>query len=110
MSEKTDSGSNSTPEKKEEQTHIDTTTIAKQQIHFQEIIEDKIQTPVPTSTPLLGQQDIIAPLQAFFESDEIWLIRRIFRVLNTYCPSNDHDQKLIAEMERLIVKELSNGK
>lgn len=68
-----------------------------------------IPLPTPTSTPLLGQQDIIAPLQSLLEPSEVWTIRRVFRVLNTYCPQNEHDQKLIAEMERLIVKEFSNG-
>ena len=65
--------------------------------------------PAPTTTPLLGQQDIIAPLQALLDPSEVWTIRRVFRVLNTYCPQNEHDQKLISEMERLIVKEFSNG-
>ena len=65
--------------------------------------------PIPTTTPLLGQQDIIAPLQALLDPSEVWTIRRVFRVLNTYCPQNEHDQKLISEMERLIVKEFSNG-
>ena len=69
-----------------------------------------IPLPPPTSTPLLGQQDIIAPLQALLDPSEVWTIRRVFRVLNTYCPQNEHDQKLIAEMEKLIVKEFSNGK
>ena len=68
-----------------------------------------IPLPTPTSSPLLGQQDIIAPLQSLLEPSEVWTIRRVFRVLNTYCPQNEHDQKLIAEMERLIVKEFSNG-
>lgn len=68
-----------------------------------------VETPPPTTTPLLGQQDIIAPLQSILEASEVWTIRRVFRVLNTYCPQNEHDQKLISEMERLIVKEFSNG-
>lgn len=62
----------------------------------------------PTSTPLLGQQDIIAPLNNVLEPDEIWLLRRVFKVLNSFCPDNEHDQKLIADMERLIVKEFSD--
>ncbi len=59
----------------------------------------------PTSTPLLGQQDIIAPLNNVLDPSEIWLLRRVFKVLNSFCPDNEHDQKLIADMERLIVKE-----
>lgn len=62
----------------------------------------------PTSTPLLGQQDIIAPLNNILDPSEIWLLRRVFKVLNSYCPDNEHDQKLIAEMERLIVKEFND--
>lgn len=63
---------------------------------------------VPTTTPLLGQQDIIAPLNNILDSNEVWLLRRVFRVLNSYCPNNEHDQKLIAAMERLIVNEFIN--
>lgn len=62
----------------------------------------------PTSTPLLGQQDIIAPLNNVLDPSEIWLLRRVFKVLNSFCPDNEHDQYLIAEMERLIVKEFNN--
>ena len=58
---------------------------------------------------LFGQQDIIAPLQKLLEPNEVWTIRRVFRVLNTYCPQNEHDQKLITELEKLIIKEFSNG-
>lgn len=62
----------------------------------------------PTSTPLLGQQDIIAPLNNVLDPSEIWMLRRVFKVLNSFCPDNEHDQKLIAEMERLIVKEFKD--
>lgn len=62
----------------------------------------------PTSTPLLGQQDIIAPLNNVLDPNEIWLLRRVFKVLNSFCPDNEHDQNLIAEMERLIVKEFND--
>lgn len=62
----------------------------------------------PTSTPLLGQKDIIAPLNNVLDPSEIWLLRRVFKVLNSFCPDNEHDQKLIAEMERLIVKEFND--
>lgn len=62
----------------------------------------------PTSTPLLGQQDIIAPLNNVLDPSEIWLLRRVFKVLNSFCPDNEHDQKLIAEMEGLIVKEFND--
>lgn len=62
----------------------------------------------PTSTPLLGQRDIIAPLSNVLDPSEIWLLRRVFKVLNSFCPDNEHDQNLIAEMERLIVKEFND--
>lgn len=62
----------------------------------------------PTSTPLLGQHDIIAPLNNVLDPSEIWLLRRVFKVLNSFCPDNEHDQNLIAEMERLIVKEFND--
>ena len=62
----------------------------------------------PSSIPLLGQQDIIAPLNDFLDPSEIWLLRRVFKVLNSFCPNNEHDQKLISEMEKLIVQEFGN--
>lgn len=63
----------------------------------------------PTTTSLLGQHDIIASLNDILTQDEIWLLRRVFRVLNSYCPNNEHDKKLISEMENLIVREFRNG-
>ena len=62
----------------------------------------------PTSTPLLGQQDIIAPLNNVLDPSEIWMLRRVFKVLNSFCPDNERDKKLISEMERLIVKEFKH--
>lgn len=63
----------------------------------------------PEISPFIAQQDIISPLQAILEPTEVWTIRRIFRVLNTYCPKNAHDKNLIIELQKLIVKEFSNG-
>lgn len=62
----------------------------------------------PTTTQLLGQQDIIASLNNVLDPSEIWLLRRVFKVLNSFCPDNEHDQNLISEMKRLIVKEFSD--
>ena len=62
----------------------------------------------PTSTPLLGQQDIIAALNNVLDPSEIWMLRRVFKVLNSFCPDNERDQKLISDMERLIVKEFKH--
>lgn len=68
-----------------------------------------INSNSPTTTPLLGQQDIISSLTPILDPSEIWLLRRVFKVLNSFCPDNEHDQKLIAEMERLIVKEFKDA-
>lgn len=62
------------------------------------------------STPLIGKKDILAPLNGILEQNEVWILRRVFRVLNLYCPNNEHDQKLINEIEEQIVKEFSNEK
>lgn len=61
------------------------------------------------ATDLFVQKDIITPLKACLEDDEICMIRRVFNVLNANCPNNEHDKKLVSELERLIVKEFSNG-
>lgn len=79
--------------------------------------KESIPTPPATSsendtipaTDLLAQKDIITPLKAHLEDNELWIIRRVFKVLNTYCPKTEHDQKLVSELEQLIVKEFSNG-
>ncbi len=67
---------------------------------------ENVTTP---ATDSLVQKDIITPLKARLDDAEIWLIRRVFKVLNAYCPNNEHDKKLVSELERLIVKEFSNG-
>ena len=62
--------------------------------------------PSPTSS-LLGQADIISSLEGILDKNEMWILRRVFRVLNTYCPAREYDQKLIRQMEQLIVREFS---
>lgn len=94
----------------------DTTTVSSSSIDIQqepakyphEALLPGQRIVTPTSTPLLGQQDIIAPLNNVLDPSEIWLLRRVFKVLNSFCPDNEHDQNLIAEMERLIVKEFND--
>lgn len=74
--------------------------------------EPTIQTVVETSSVVptrLAPQDIIAPLVGILDKSEVWIIRRVFKVLNENCPNNDHDKRLIEELEQLIVKEFSNG-
>ena len=63
----------------------------------------------PTTTPLLGGHDIVSKLEGKLDPNEVFLVRRIFRVLNTFCPENEHDQSLVRSLEECIVKELSNG-
>ncbi len=76
---------------------------------FQSVASSTAPSSVlPSSTPILGHQDIIASLNNVLDQSEIWLLRRVFKVLNSYCPDNEHDQNLIANMERLIVKEFNN--
>ncbi|MDO4822723.1 MAG: ATP-binding protein [Bacteroidales bacterium] len=96
--------------------HLQNDSPTSSELPHPNVIETTPVTPtvetlalVPTTTPLLGQQDIIAPLEAMLDKNEVWIIRRVFNVLNTYCPQNEHDQKLVFQMKRLIVKEFSNG-
>lgn len=65
---------------------------------------------VPTTTTLLGGNDIVSKLEGVMEPNEVFLVRRIFRVLNTFCPNNEQDQSLVRNLQECIVKELSNGK
>lgn len=66
-----------------------------------------IPSPQPTK-PLQGG-DILSSLNGIFDKNEVWIIRRVFKVLNENCPNNDHDRRLIEELKQLIVKEFSNG-
>lgn len=66
-------------------------------------------TAIPTSQPTKPQGDILSSLNGIFDKNEVWIIRRVFKVLTENCPKNDHDQRLIEELKQLIVKEFSNG-
>lgn len=72
-----------------------------------------LNTPVtiPSSQPTKPLQggDILSSLNGIFDKNEVWIIRRVFKVLNEKCPNNDHDRRLIEELKQLIVKEFSNG-
>lgn len=63
----------------------------------------------PSSSPT-PQGDIVASLNGILDKGEIWLIRKVFKVLNDNCPKNEHDQRLIEQLKMLIVKEFRNGK
>ncbi len=62
----------------------------------------------PTTTPLLSRPDILGRLEGKLEQNEIFLVRRIFRVLDTYCPDDKSAQTLIKNLEERIIKELCN--
>lgn len=65
-------------------------------------------TPKSTLTPLRGHEDIFASLNGILDAHEIWMLRRVFKVLNYNCPDNEHDKELISQMERLIIKEFGD--
>jgi len=48
-------------------------------------------------------EDIVSALDTILDANEVWLVRRIFKVMNKYCPN---DMKLISQLQRMIVKEL----
>lgn len=81
----------------------------------QPVVEGKkeLQATLPFDTvsksPQSVPRDILAPLIGIFDKREIWIIRRVFQVLNEKCPNNDHDRALIEQLEKLIVREFSNG-
>lgn len=72
---------------------------------------EPIISPTPTFQPnvVTRSADIIKPLERILDSSELWIIRRVFKVLNTYCPKNEHDLRLIVSLEELIVKEFENN-
>ena len=82
-------------------------------IHSETTIDSTPQTLqgtlFPTSSPT-PQGDIVASLNGILDKGEIWLIRKVFKVLNDNCPKNEHDQRLIEQLKMLIVKEFRNGK
>lgn len=68
--------------------------------------------PFTTQTSLQSkpaQSDALSSLNGILEKSEVWIIRRVFKVLNENCPNNDHDKRLIEQLEQLIVKEFTNG-
>lgn len=52
--------------------------------------------------------DILEPLKTVLDESELWIVRRIFSVMNRFCPKTEHDKNLVAELEKLIVKEFEN--
>lgn len=68
-------------------------------------------TPQPMTRPILQplKKDLLATLNGILDKSEIWIIRRVFKVLTENCPGNDHDKRLIEELKHLIVREFSNG-
>lgn len=54
------------------------------------------------------RRDYFAQLKKIMSEDELWILRRVFRVLNTYCPKNEHDQHLIDILQKEIVREFEN--
>lgn len=69
-------------------------------------------TPTPSiigvnQTPIRSK-DVLDPLKGVLDESELWIIRRVFSVLNRFCPKTEHDRNLVAELEKLIVKEFEN--
>ena len=58
-------------------------------------------------TPIRSK-DVLDPLKGVLDESELWIIRRVFSVLNRFCPKTEHDRNLVAELEKLIVKEFEN--
>ena len=48
--------------------------------------------------------DILEPLKNILDDNELWIIRNVFRFMNEYCPKNEHDKNLVAELKKIIVK------
>lgn len=82
-------------------------------------VENPILEPViigTTPTPsIIGvnqapirSKDVLDPLKGVLDESELWIIRRVFSVLNRFCPKTEHDRNLVAELEKLIVKEFEN--
>ncbi len=65
--------------------------------------------PFATTPSQATPRDILAPLTGILDKSEVWIIRRVFKVLNDNCPNNERDKRLIEQLEQLIVKEFSNG-
>lgn len=86
--------------------HTPTSKDETQQVVTTLIIDNTLE---PNSKPnTLLNKDILSRLNGIIGDDEIWILRRVFRVLNTYCPNNEHDKKLIELLEKEIVKEFDN--
>lgn len=60
----------------------------------------------PQKTTYFPKADIVAPLNGVMSDEEVWLIRRIFKIMNTVNLPKENDRKLIEELKKLIVEEL----
>lgn len=65
------------------------------------------QTP-STSVPKGINKNLLKALEGVVSADELWTLRRVFRILNMYCPDTEHDQHLIETLEREIIREFEN--
>lgn len=57
-------------------------------------------------TTYFPKADIVAPLNGVMSDEEVWLIRRIFKIMNTVNPQKESDRKFIEDLKKLIVEEL----
>lgn len=75
-------------------------------------IEPTIVRTTPTRVDInqapIRSKDVLDPLKGILDESELWIIRRVFSVLNRFCPKTEHDRNLVAELEKLIVKEFEN--
>lgn len=75
-------------------------------------IEPTIVRTTPTRVDInqasIRSKDVLDPLKGVLDESELWIIRRVFSVLNRFCPKTEHDRNLVAELEKLIVKEFEN--
>lgn len=74
-----------------------------------ETVPPLVEQPV-TPADLFGRKDKLAALEHRVDKSEIWVLRRVFKVMNKFCPPNEHDKQLIEEMQKMIVKEFEDGK
>jgi len=74
----------------------------------QPTLPDDDPTPATSLPKNILRYDMLASLNNIMSEDEIWILRRVFRVLNSYCPQNEDDQHLIEILEKEIVREFEH--
>lgn len=93
-------------------TNSSTVSVSEAPRESPNVTKDIIIGSNPKGKPSIARRtfrgDIFVALEKTLSKDEVWILRRVFKVMNYYCPQNEHDQHLIDILQKEIVREFEN--